>query len=301
MKSIRVGYIPEHFSTPLLFAQQKGFFANQGVEVDLIQYPSGSGHLIQALTCGDLDIAVGLTEAFVRGIADKDQGAEAVYQLVGTYVKSPLNWAVSTGAQRNDLVDLKQLEGSKIGVSRVGSGSYVMSYVLALDNKFQQPFQDHVVCDTFANLRAAVNNNSVDAFLWEHFTSKKYYDNGEIKNIGNIYTPWPSWVIVKSKSLESESVRAFTTAVSEGIVYFNAHKQESLDLIVNSFDYSKEDATAWLSTVEFHVPCHTLGDRNKVIDNTLRVLKAANVLKHKDDPELIQTNLQGGIYELTPK
>lgn len=47
--SLKVGYVPEHFSTPLFFAQQQGFYAKNGVEIEFLPYPSGSGHLIQSL------------------------------------------------------------------------------------------------------------------------------------------------------------------------------------------------------------------------------------------------------------
>ena len=54
------------------------------------------------------------------------------------------------------------------------------------------PFQT-IPLQTFGKLRNGVNDKTVDFFMWEHFTSKRYYDNGEIKRIGEIYTPWPSW------------------------------------------------------------------------------------------------------------
>jgi len=54
------------------------------------------------------------------------------------------------------------------------------------------PFEN-IPLQTFEKLRNGVNNSTIDFFMWEHFTSKRYYDNGEIKRIGEIYTPWPSW------------------------------------------------------------------------------------------------------------
>ena len=198
---IKVGYIPEHFSTPLQFAKLRGYFTAEELDLELIPYPSGSGHLIQSLNSNEIDIAIGLTEAFVRGIVDTDPGDKPKYQIVGTYVKSPLNWAVSTGISR-DLHSLDELEGGKIGVSRIGSGSYVMSFVLALQKGFQRQFSDYPVCNTFANLRQSVNSGDSDAFMWEYFTTKKYYDSKEIKMLGNIYTPWPSWVVVKHRAFD---------------------------------------------------------------------------------------------------
>ena len=73
------------------------------------------------------------------------------------------------------------------------SGSHVMGFVLAdarswLRTPGELPFEV-IPLQTFANLRNAVNDGSADFFLWEHFTSKRYYDNGSIKRIGEIYTP----------------------------------------------------------------------------------------------------------------
>lgn len=48
-----------------------------------------------------------------------NQGADSGFKLVGTYVKSPLCWAISTGAQKT-LDDVEGLEGKRIGVSRIG-------------------------------------------------------------------------------------------------------------------------------------------------------------------------------------
>lgn len=47
--SLKVGYVPEHFSTPLFFAKQQGYYAKNGVEIEFLPFPSGSGHLIQSL------------------------------------------------------------------------------------------------------------------------------------------------------------------------------------------------------------------------------------------------------------
>lgn len=294
--AIRVGYVPEHFSTPLQFAQSNGYFQEAGVTVEMISYPSGSGAMIQSLNSGDLDIAIGLTEAFVRGIADTEESSEPKYQIVGTYVTSPLNWAVSTGIKRDDLQNLTQLEGGKIGVSRIGSGSYVMSFVMALQLQFKSAFK-FSVCNTFENLRRSVNSGETDAFMWEYFTSKRYYDTKEIKMIGSIETPWPSWVVVKAKELPANELLGFVKAVNRGIEYFNGHHEEAVDYIGTHLDYSHEDAAEWLRTVKFHDDCGKVNNVPAVITATVNILKTAGVLKHNDNDKLLERNMQLGLYQ----
>ncbi|ANB11265.1 hypothetical protein AWJ20_4068 [Sugiyamaella lignohabitans] len=63
-----------------------------------------------------LDISIGLTEAFVAGIG---KGSDW-YKIVGTYVSSPLNWAISTGAKRTDINTVEDIRGKTLGISRIG-------------------------------------------------------------------------------------------------------------------------------------------------------------------------------------
>ncbi|KAG7739001.1 hypothetical protein KL930_003241 [Ogataea haglerorum] len=295
---LRIGFIPEHFSTPLQFAINKGYFAQNGIECQLIQYPSGSGHLIQSLKNREIDMAIGLTEAFVRGICEGDHES---YQIAGTYVQSPLCWAISTGVERSDLTSETQLQGASIGVSRIGSGSYVMSFVLGLQHHFKSPFfSKFVVLDNFKNLRDSVNKKdnveASDAFMWEHFTSKKYYDNGEIKKIGEIYTPWSSWVIVSGRSVEQEHVSSFLKAVQQGIEYYNNHKDEAAKYIADHLDYSYEDAKEWQKTVKFADNVEEI-DFEKDILGTKSVLKTAGVVQNdgSETDEQILRKLHAGV------
>lgn len=306
MTKLTVAYIPEHFSTPLFFARDQGYYADNNVEIEFLPVVEGSGRLVKLLNAGEVDIAVGLTEAFVADIAKGNDN----YGVVATYVESPLCWAISTGSDRKEITNAKDLAGKKIGVSRIGSGSYVMSFVLGLQQKFPTPyFSDFPILHNFQNLRDAVNEKytdengtqvDADAFMWEHFTSKKYYDSGEIKRIGEIYTPWPSWVVtVNQKVLDTKKkdIQAFLGAVNRGIAYFLAHPQEAVEHILTHLNYSADDAREWLKTVKFN---EQIGkkeiDWTRVVENTASVLKTAGVLTDADD--VIDSRLKAQITSL---
>ncbi|AEO55815.1 hypothetical protein MYCTH_2089610 [Thermothelomyces thermophilus ATCC 42464] len=290
---LRVGFVPEHFSTPIHFAKK-----HYGLDAELIPFPSGTGHMITALRAGEIDVGIGLTEGWVAGLGkaqeagDKDGG----YRLIGTYVETPLCWAISTGAERPEIRTVDSLQGGKIGVSRIGSGSYVMGYVLAeergwlvptagvgSDKEQAAPYSDIVVLNTFENLRKAVNSGEADFFMWEHFTSKQYYDKGEIRKIGEIYTPWSSWKIVASTRLiqgdgnPDAAVENLLEKLDQGIKHFNENKEEAVKYISTELDYSEEDAREWLKTVRF--PERTRGVDAKVVIQTVETLCTAGVLK----------------------
>lgn len=108
---LRIGYVPEHFSTPLYYAQKYfGTFSPlpnpylliqfsiltlllsfpTGLEAQLIPFPSGTGHMITSLRSKEIDIGIGLTEGWVAGLGKGDVEGDGGYRIVGTYVDTPL-------------------------------------------------------------------------------------------------------------------------------------------------------------------------------------------------------------------
>ncbi|KAF2279877.1 periplasmic binding protein-like II [Westerdykella ornata] len=301
-KPLRIGFVPEHFSAPLVFAKK-----HFNLDCSLIPFPSGTGHMVTSLQAGELDMAVGLTEGWISAIckaevARKNPG----FKLVGTYVRSPLRWAISTGAGRDDIKGIADLKGGVVGVSRMGSGSYVMSYMLAMQQGWvkpmageHSPFQVEEL-NTFGRLREGVNDKTADFFMWEYFTTKRYYDNGELKHIGDVYTPWPSWMIVASSQLAQpvgstghETVLDTLQKVDEGIKYFQKNQEEAVEYISTKMDYSEADAREWLKTVEFQQHVNSLNAEE--VRDVIKFLVSAGAIPEKSlDGDLFHNRAKFG-------
>ncbi|KAF2469617.1 ABC-type nitrate/sulfonate/bicarbonate transport systems periplasmic components-like protein-like protein [Lindgomyces ingoldianus] len=312
--SLRIGFVPEHFSTPLEFAKK-----HYALTSPLLPFPSGTGAMVSALQSGEIDIGIGLTEGWIAALGkaqslstsnSKTSPRDAGFKIVGTYVETPLCWAISTGAQRTDLHTIADLKGKRVGVSRVGSGSYVMSYVLADQNGWLDPSSPDPpfpvsVLDTFKGLRDAVNSAGgggttdagADFFMWEHFTSKRYYDNGEINRIGEIYTPWSSWKIVAANALLNpqnwssgsqashppfkEELEDVLGKINKGVKHFEENREEAVRYISTKLDYEEQDAREWLKTVRF---AHDVrGVDREIVERTIGVLQKAGVLNGEVD------------------
>jgi ABC-type nitrate/sulfonate/bicarbonate transport system substrate-binding protein len=264
--------------------------------------------MVSALQSGDIDIGIGLTEGWIAALSKaQSQHQPSPFKLVGTYVETPLCWAISTGTSRSDLTSEKDLKGKKVGVSRIGSGSYVMSFVLAekkgwlKEGDGEPPFPVEVL-DTFANLREGVNKGMADFFMWEHFTSKRYYTNGAIKRIGEIYTPWSSWKIVARNDLLSpplspgseephpshsshprlnEELEDVLQKINKGVKHFEENTAEAVQYISTQLDYEEEDAREWLKTVRF---AHDVrGVDRSVVERTVGILRKAGVVEEGVD------------------
>lgn len=277
-QKLRIGYIPEHFSTPIFFAQKQF-----QLDADLRPFPTGTGALTAALKSQEsdgIDVAIGLTEGFVADLGkSKAAGKEAGFGLIGTYVESPLCWAISTGAKRSDVTQVSDLDGKRVGVSRIGSGSYVMSYVLAdqhgwLSSSNPKPFE-HVVLGDHKALRDGVNDKKAEFYMWEHFTTKKFWDSGELKRIGEIYTPWPSWLIV-ARDPTDKRLQDMAENLNMGVQYYRDHAEEAVEHITGTMEYSTDDAREWMKTVRYADDVR--GIDPSIVDNTVAILRKAGVL-----------------------
>jgi ABC-type nitrate/sulfonate/bicarbonate transport system substrate-binding protein len=184
-----------------------------------------------------------------------------------------------------------------------------MGFVLAdqqgwLDPASSAPataFSDTVVLQTFDKLREAVNSGAADFFMWEYFTSKRYYDSGAIRKVGEIYTPWTSWKIVASTALvgaddkagKDGRVKDLLAKLDQGIAYFNEHQDEAVNYISSELDYSAEDAREWLKTVKF--PARTAGVQAETVQECVEILRKAGVLVGEGlQPEQMVATIPGG-------
>lgn len=154
-----------------------------------------------------------------------------------------------------------------------------MSFVLADKQEWLKVPGEHAftaVClETFERLRQAVNAGTADFFMWEHFTSKRYFDNGEIKKIGEIYTPWSSWKIA-AREASDERIPDLFTKLNQGVRHFLDHPEEAVAYISSELDYSEEDAREWLKSVEFAK--NVKGVKKEVVENTMAVLRGAGCM-----------------------
>lgn len=111
--------LPEHFAAPLHFAYEKfGLAEHAHIEA----FPSGSSTMVEAFQHKEIDVGIGLTEAWMVGLSKSigSAGSAKPYHMVGSYTMSPLSWAVCTGGLRSDISYIDELKGLKVGINRFG-------------------------------------------------------------------------------------------------------------------------------------------------------------------------------------
>ena len=293
--TVRIGYVPEHYLLPLHLAKDKFPFS-----IELIPFPSGTGHMITSLREDKVDVCIGLTEGWVAGLLN-DQGQKLKgYNIVGQWVENPLRWAVVTGRNRDHINSIDHLkQNRKVGVSRLGSGSHVMAFVLADQEGWLKSTKDSkseglviVPLGPFADLRDGVTGKNgeaaaADFFMWEHFTTKPYFhgDDTPLKNVGEIYTPWPSWHIAASSKTfpepeNDETLKQLFEILDKGIEQFNSDPDQGINMLGTGelgCHYTEEDAREWLRSVKFFDS--TRGVRAETMNSVMLILQKAGVIE----------------------
>lgn len=294
-KPIRIGFVPEHYLIPLHLAKPQ-FDDN----VELVPFPSGTGHMITSLRSNEIDVGIGLTEGWVAGLMSAQGQKEQGYRIVGSWVQNSLRWAIVTGRNRDDINSVDDLpQHRRVGVSRMGSGSHIMSIVLADQQGWLKQGQDtkseglvFAPLGPFKDLRDGVTGKDgepavADFFMWEHFTTKPYFDNDKapLKNIGEIYTPWPSWHIAASTSTFPEpatdpKMLKLFDCFDRGIRDFNKDPESAIKRLVDGefqCQYSQEDANEWLKAAKFFE--RTRGVDRQTMNGVLYTLEVAGVIE----------------------
>ncbi|THF65275.1 ABC transporter substrate-binding protein [Pseudothauera rhizosphaerae] len=95
--------------TPIVVAQERGFFEKHGLEVDLINYTGSTDQLLESLATGKADAAVGMIHRWIKPL---ESGLDV--KLIGS---SHGGCVRLIGAKEAGVTTLKDLRGKTIGVS----------------------------------------------------------------------------------------------------------------------------------------------------------------------------------------
>lgn len=200
MKSVRIIGVPEHFNLPWHLCIENGEFDEVGIDLQWTDIPEGTGKMCQMLRNNEADIAVILTEGIIKDIVSGNDSS-----IVQIYVQSPLIWGIHVDANSkfNKLTDL---ENTTSAISRIGSGSHLMSFINAKQQNWDTSTLKFEIVNTIDGAVEALNQGKADYFMWERFMTKPLVDNGTFRRIADCPTPWPCFVIaVRNEFLKNNA------------------------------------------------------------------------------------------------
>lgn len=223
---------------PIFIAQQKGYFAENGIVVDLVAAQSSSA-VIQQLTAGSVNLASGGLADPLRAI---DKGAPVTLLRIETQLPP---YSVYGKAAYKSLKDLK---GKVISIGGVKDITRIYLERMMAPNGLKPNDYDLVFAGTAAARFAALASGAVDAtILVPPFSFKA--EGAGFSNLGALsdyvtdmpftgYAANAAWAKANKPALGG-----FLKGVAKGVDYFNdpAHRTEAIDILVKESGAERAD------------------------------------------------------------
>lgn len=187
----KVGVLRLSSSAPVFIAQDKGYFKEAGLDIEL-KFFDAAQPIAVATASGDVDFGVTAFTAGLYNLAGKGtlkviggmSRERAGYPLIGYFAA---NNAYAAG-----LKTPKDLAGKRIAVTQTGSSFHYSLGLLADKYNFKLADIKVLPMQSLSNAAAALKGETVDAALLPVSTARKLIDDGGAKLLGWVgdETPW---------------------------------------------------------------------------------------------------------------
>ena len=204
----RIGVLRLSSSAPVFIAQDKGYFREAGLDVEL-KFFDAAQPIAVATTSGDVDFGVTAFTAGLYNLAGKGvlkviggmSREKAGYPLIGYFA--------SNNAYAAGLKTPKHLAGKRVAVTQVGSSFHYSLGLLADKYGFKLADVKIIPLQSLSNAAAALKGETVDAALLPISTARKLMDEGGAKFLGWVgdETPWQLGAVFASpKTLTNKAL-----------------------------------------------------------------------------------------------
>src|SRR6201747_1343822 len=204
----KLGVLRLSSSSPVFIAQDKGYFREAGLEIEL-KFFDAAQPIAVATTSGDIDFGITAFTAGLYNLAAKGtlkviggmNREKAGYPLIGYFA--------SNNAYAAGLKTPKDLAGKRIAVTQTGSSFHYSLGLLA--DKYGLKLSDMKVLplQSLSNAAAALKGETVDAALLPVSTARTLMDDGGAKLLGWVgdETPWQLGAVFASpKTLTNKAL-----------------------------------------------------------------------------------------------
>jgi NitT/TauT family transport system substrate-binding protein len=241
LPKLRVGYVPEPAHGLYFVAKEKGYFKEEGVDVELFQFGSASEG-VAAVNAGKLDVGTFGTTAPLLFIS---KGSEFTFiggMMIGgqAIITRPERVAELSGK------DLKVYKGKKIGLVKLSTGDVVFKGALkkaGIDYKKDVTF---IEFGSAAAVVEAVKKGAVDAGLvWPpHFSLAE--KNSGLKVAHYISEFYPNYTCCRifaytSKvNADPETYKKFLTALIRAYRFYKTNEEETVQIYTKSLKIDED-------------------------------------------------------------
>jgi ABC-type nitrate/sulfonate/bicarbonate transport system substrate-binding protein len=226
---------------PIYIGQDMGFFANHGINLDIVITQKSSTET-EAVLSGSLDVSSGTPDGFLIALA-KGQSTEAIFAL-----RNAPSYSLIAASGIQHVSDLK---GKLIGVSAVtSSDAFFVKQMLANDGLSESDYSLIAIGGTPARV-AALQSGAIQAALIDQpqdfaLISAGFGRLGLSIDVVKDYA-W-AWGVVRSDwaAANQDAVVRFLKALRQSVTWFYdpANRQQAIDILVRETGVSADDASS---------------------------------------------------------
>ncbi|TYZ27352.1 transporter substrate-binding domain-containing protein [Selenomonas caprae] len=225
MQPLTIGLMPDTDSLPFIIAQEKGFFREEGIEVNIEQYKSAMDR-DSALQSGNLDGAVSdmLAVAFAKsgGFDVKVTSfTDGSYKLIAS--------------KDSGIKDVKGLAGKDVAVSRNTIIEYVTDQILAKENMDGDSINKVIIPQIPTRLEMLQNGKLAAATLPEPMASIAVHNGCQFVTGSDELGINPGVILFTAKAAADKKaeIQAMYRAYNKAVAYLNnTDRAEYIDLVI---------------------------------------------------------------------
>ncbi|BCT74337.1 nitrate ABC transporter substrate-binding protein [Sinomonas cyclohexanicum] len=254
---LKIAVAPIQFETAYI-AQQQGFFAKQGLDVEIVRGADPAALLAQVVS-GDVNIAIGswinVATSAAKGVPVKVIGGNGIVDPKA----DNSGVLVSKGSS---VKSLKDLAGKTIGVVGVKSGGDI-PVLQALEAAGVDVNSVKEVAIPYAGMQAALERNTVDAVVpadafYHQMISAGYASISNPVREFQANMPVTVWTTTQQwLAQNSATAKKFDDAMTAAVSYFddpaNLEAVRKVNADVNQTDISKSPTALFKADVAFNV------------------------------------------------
>ena len=225
MQPLTIGLMPDTDSLPFIIAQEKGFFREEGIEVNIEQYKSAMDR-DSALQSGNLDGAVSdmLAVAFAKsgGFDVKVTSfTDGSYKLIAS--------------KDSGIKDVKGAAGKDVAVSRNTIIEYVTDQILAKENMDGDSINKVIIPQIPTRLEMLQNGKLAAATLPEPMASIAVHNGCQFVTGSDELGINPGVILFTAKAAADKKaeIQAMYRAYNKAVAYLNnTDRAEYIDLVI---------------------------------------------------------------------
>lgn len=268
LQPLTIGLMPDTDSLPFIIAQEKGYFKEEGLEVNIQQYKSAMDR-DSALQSGNLDGAISdmLAVAFA-----KDGGFNV---KVTSFTDGSYKLIASKQSGAKSVADLK---GQDVAVSRNTIIEYVTDQILAKENLPEDSINKVIIPQIPTRLEMLQNGKLAAATLPEPMASIAVHNGCTFVTGSDELGINPGVIMFTAKTTNDRraEIAAMYRAYNKAVDYLNnTPREEYIDLIVEKGGFPPTAKEA-LKLPEYHHA--TLPKESDVVD-CVKWLKSKELIK----------------------